>query len=68
MLSRWMWSSYTRLRLESRSRKKIFMTDITYMGCKFVHDATWGTMLTGLSRNDVVVAAICPEWHKLLDT
>lgn len=24
--------------------------------------------LTGTSRNDVVVAAICPEWQKLLDT
>lgn len=44
------------------------MTGITYTGCKFDLDATWGMMLTGLSRNDVVVAAICPEWHKLLDT
>lgn len=34
MLSRWMWSSYTRPRLEPQSRKKISMTVIAYMGCK----------------------------------
>lgn len=34
MLCRWMWSTYTRLRLEPLSRKKTFTTDIIYMECE----------------------------------
>lgn len=68
MLSKWTLSTSTGLRLELLSHKKTSMIGITYMGCEFIPWSIREMMLTVSSRNDVMVAAICPEWYKLLDT